>query len=332
MAYSLLPVLPPLNWTSGSNFKGCLQRLYSMSSAGQLLKSRILTPKTSMIGAYIELTKPKQTFLLVLTSVFTYIGFGGSSLIDLVKLLAAMISAVSGATAVNMALDSEIDSIMDRTRMRPIPRGAVSEFEATVFGILLILLGLMFSASINLWVASSTMLGVVFDLLVYTLWAKKRTSLSIVYGSIAGGAPSLAGYAAARGLLDLASLLVVVITAAWIPAHIWYISIYYMEDYRKAKIPMLPVVAGIKKTARIITASIAVMSIAEVLLYVVGGFTPIYLTIALTPTLLLLYKAAIYARNPSVKGARRMYKLASPVEGLVFVAMLADRLLAGVFL
>ncbi len=303
-----------------------------MSSAEQLLKSRLLKPDLTtlkLMDAYIKLTKPKQTFLLVLTSVFTYIGFGGRSLADLMKLLTAITSSVSGSTAINMVLDSDIDSMMDRTRMRPIPRGIVSEARAAVFGIILISLGLGLSTLLNSWVVLSVMLGIMFDLLVYTLWAKRKTPLSIVYGGVAGGAPSLAGYAAARGCLDLVSLLVVLITAAWIPAHVWYISIYYIEDYRKAGVPMLPVAVGIRQAARIITAFIAMMVLAELFLFLIGEFSIIYLAIALIPTLFLLYKAAIYAKNPNIEDARRMYKLASPVEGLAFMAMLVDRLLSG---
>ncbi|MDK2372290.1 MAG: heme o synthase [Candidatus Korarchaeota archaeon] len=290
------------------------------------MEARAVSKLSSRISDYVCLTKPKQTFLLLLTSVFTYIGAGGYRLDILTLLTAAMVLSISGTTAVNMALDADIDSMMGRTKQRPIPAGRVGRGEALSFGILLFLLGVAVAYLINVWTAFSTSLGVMFDLIVYTLWTKRRTPLSIVFGGVAGAAPSLAGWAAARGMLELPALLIALITITWIPAHIWYIAIYHVEDYRAAGVPMLPVVVGVERTAKIIVASVVVMLASELALFIVGPFSPAFLIISLPSTLLLLYRSILYAKNPVIEGAKRMYKTASPVEGMAFLGIAVDGL------
>ncbi len=281
----------------------------------------------SKLSSYLCLTKPKQTFLLLLTSIFSYIGAGAGNLDVLLLLTAAMVLSISGTTAVNMALDADIDSIMNRTRSRPVPSGKVSRLEALLFGAFLFTLGVLLAYKINLLTAIATSLGVVFDLVVYTLWTKRRTPLSILFGGVAGAAPSLAGWTAATGRVDLSALLIMLITITWIPSHIWYISIYYLDDYRRANIPMLPVVIGVERTAKVIVGSVTIMLISEILLMVVGPFGPIYGIIAIPPTALLLYRATKFAKNPSIQGAKKMYKTASPIEGAAFLGMALDGLL-----
>ncbi len=281
---------------------------------------------SSRISDYICLTKPKQTFLLLLTSIFTYFGAGGYDLRTLILLTAAMILSISGTTAVNMALDADIDSLMSRTKERPVPSGKVSQEGALLFGIVVFLMGVAVAYLINSWTAFATSLGVVFDLVVYTLWTKRRTPLSIVFGGVAGAAPSLAGWTAARGLIELPAVLIMLITILWIPAHIWYISIYYLDDYREAGVPMLPVVIGVEKTAKVISASVVLMTLTELALFLIGSMGIVFLVIALPSTLLLLYRSILYAKNPTIEGARKMYKTASPVEGMAFLGIALDGL------
>ncbi len=282
---------------------------------------------SSRISDYICLTKPKQTFLLLLTSIFTYFGAGGYDLRILILLTAAMILSISGTTAVNMALDADIDSLMSRTKERPVPSGKVSQEGALLFGIVVFLMGVAVAYLINPWTAFATSLGVVFDLVVYTLWTKRRTPLSIVFGGVAGAAPSLAGWTAARGLIELPAILIMLITILWIPAHIWYISIYYLDDYREAGVPMLPVVIGVERTAKVISASVVVMTLTELALFLIGSMGIVFLVVALPSTLLLLYRSILYARNPTIEGARKMYKTASPVEGMAFLGIALDGLI-----
>ncbi|MEM0018146.1 MAG: heme o synthase [Candidatus Korarchaeum sp.] len=273
------------------------------------------------------LTKPKQTFLLLLTSIFTYLGAGGTRIDTLVMLAAAMLLSISGTTSLNMALDADIDAMMPRTRDRPVPAGRLSKWDALLFGLLLFSVGLALSSIINFWVAFSTSLGMIFDIVVYTLWTKRRTPLSIIFGGLAGAAPSLAGWAAARGTMEVQAVLIALITMLWIPSHIWYISIYYLDDYANARVPMAPVKWGIKRTSELIVASNFLLITSQLLLFAIGPFGPLFLILSLPITLRFLYHSIRYARRPERGEARRMYKVASPVEGVIFLAIALDGIL-----
>ncbi|MEM2291544.1 MAG: heme o synthase [Candidatus Korarchaeum sp.] len=273
------------------------------------------------------LTKPKQTSLLLLTSIFTYLGAGGTRIDTLVMLAAAMLLSISGTTSLNMALDADIDAMMPRTRDRPVPAGRLSKWDALLFGLLLFSVGLALSSIINFWVAFSTSLGMIFDIVVYTLWTKRRTPLSIIFGGLAGAAPSLAGWAAARGTMEVQAVLIALITMLWIPSHIWYISIYYLDDYANARVPMAPVKWGIKRTSELIVASNFLLITSQLLLFAIGPFGPLFLILSLPITLRFLYHSIRYARRPERGEARRMYKVASPVEGVIFLAIALDGIL-----
>jgi len=280
----------------------------------------------------ICLTKPKQTFLLLLTSIFTYLGAGGIRPDILLILTAAMLLSISGTTSVNMALDADIDAMMPRTKNRPVPSGRVSIIEALSFGLFLFIIGLSLSYLINPWTAFATFLGMAFDILVYTMWMKRRSPLSIIFGGVAGAAPSLAGWAAARGSIELQAIMIALITILWIPSHIWYISIYYLDDYAAAEVPMAPLVWGIERTSKLIVVSNILMVILEVLIFLMGPLGPVFLALSLPITLRFLIHSMRYARSPSREGARKMYKVASPVEGIIFLAIALDgivRLLLG---
>ncbi|MEM0268401.1 MAG: heme o synthase [Candidatus Korarchaeum sp.] len=273
------------------------------------------------------LTKPKQTSLLLLTSIFTYLGAGGTRIDTLVMLAAAMLLSISGTTSLNMALDADIDAMMPRTRDRPVPAGRLSKWDALLFGLLLFSVGLALSSIINFWVAFSTSLGMIFDIVVYTLWTKRRTPLSIIFGGLAGAAPSLAGWAAARDTMEVQAVLIALITMLWIPSHIWYISIYYLDDYANARVPMAPVKWGIKRTSELIVASNFLLITSQLLLFAIGPFGPLFLIFSLPITLRFLYHSIRYARRPERGEARRMYKVASPVEGVIFLAIALDGIL-----
>lgn len=275
----------------------------------------------------ICLTKPKQTFLLLLTSVFTYVGAGGTSFEVLVMLTAAMLLSISGTTSVNMALDADIDAMMLRTKDRPVPSGRISRYEALSFGILLFSVGLALSFLINQWTAVSTALGMIFDILVYTLWTKRRTPLSIIFGGVAGAAPSLAGWSAARGVMEAQAIMIALMTILWIPSHIWYISIHHLDDYARAGVPTAPVVWGLDRTSKLIVASNFLLVFLQLALFVIGPFGPVFLLIALPMTLRFLYRSILYARRPSREEARRMYKTASPVEGFIYLGIALDGLI-----
>ncbi|RSN72392.1 MAG: protoheme IX farnesyltransferase [Thermoproteota archaeon] len=276
---------------------------------------------------YIELTKPKQTFLLLLTSIFAYLtNISSISIVNAVHLIASMLLSISGTTAMNMALEADIDSLMRRTSSRPIPQGRLTPSEGLIFGIVLFLSGLSVSLLINIYVAVAVMLGLISDIFLYTLWLKRRNPMSIVLGGIAGGAPALAGWAASSGRIDLQGVLMALTVMLWIPAHIWYIAIYYKEDYELAGIPMLPVAYGVERTVKTIIAALSLLTAVELAMFVMKMFGFVFLILSLPFTLFLLYKSVVYLRDLSKEGARKMYKMASPLIGIIFIAMFIDNL------
>ncbi len=289
-----------------------------------------LSPLKLRLSDLICLTKPKQTFLLLLTSIFTYLGAGGTRLDALIMLTASMLLSISGTTSMNMALDADIDAMMPRTKDRPVPAGRLSKWDALLFGLLLFSVGIALSSIINLWVAFSTLLGIVFDIAVYTLWTKRRTPLSIVFGGVAGAAPSLAGWAAARGMLEVQAVLIALITMFWIPSHIWYISIYYLDDYAEARVPMAPLIWGIERTSKLIVVFNFFLIALQILLFIIGPFGPVFLLISLPMSIRFLYHSMRYAGRPERAEARKLYKIASPVEGVIFLGMALDGLLRSI--
>ena len=153
------------------------------------------------------------------------------------------------AGALNMWYESDLDSLMTRTCLRPIPTGKLTKNQALTFGILSSLISIItlyvFS---NLVAASLLTITILFYVFVYTIWLKRKTSQNIVIGGAAGALPPVIGWAIATNGIALEPIILFLIIFIWTPSHFWALSLYKTEDYRKAKIPMMPVTAGIKTT------------------------------------------------------------------------------------
>ena len=154
-----------------------------------------------------------------------------------------------GAGALNMWFESDIDALMKRTCLRPIPTGKVSRNQALVFGIITSVFSVFslyyFS---NFLSAIMLTITILFYVLIYTIWLKQRTPQNIVIGGAAGAFPPIIGWTIATGTITLEPILLFLIIFFWTPSHFWALSLYKTEDYNNAKIPMLPVVSGIKTT------------------------------------------------------------------------------------
>ena len=156
----------------------------------------------------------------------------------------------SGAAgALNMWYESDVDSLMTRTCLRPIPTGKLTKNQALTFGVLSSLVSVIvlyiFSNLIAVTILTITILFYVF---IYTIWLKRKTSQNIVIGGAAGALPPIIGWAIATGGITLEPIILFLIIFIWTPSHFWALSLYKFEDYKKAKIPMLPITSGIKTT------------------------------------------------------------------------------------
>jgi protoheme IX farnesyltransferase len=275
--------------------------------------------------AFWTMTKPLQMFLLSITMYGAYFAAGGSPSPRILLLLAAAaVGGIGGVTALNMALEADIDSVMPRTSSRPIPRGILGVGEATVISVTITVGGILAALAINRYVAFSVLLGLVFDIIMYTELTKRRTPINIILGGVAGGAPALGGWAAARGSIDLGGVLLALVVMSWIPMHIWFISAYYKEDYAKAGIPMAPLVLSERNVALLIKASLLILTGLLYAFTLVEGYGVLGSAIATLLVVLSLREVSKWEANPSPESARRLFKFASPVIAAVFLALPLD--------
>ncbi|MEM3832741.1 MAG: heme o synthase [Thermoprotei archaeon] len=274
---------------------------------------------------YITLTKPSQTFLLVFTSIMAYYAApGNKNYLVALLLIISMTLAVSGVTVINMYFDRDIDSIMPRTKRRPIPSGKVSPTNALIFGIILYLLGQILSLGINSLVALTIFLGFFFDIPIYTLLLKRRSTTNIIFGGIAGSMPAMGGWVAQINAIDMRALLISLLVLLWIPMHIWYISTYYLDDYKQANIPMLPVVVGPRKATTGIIISLLLMELDVIIMYMLrmAGLLTVFASTMLI--VLSIYKTFMFAQNPTKIEAKKLFKFASPYLAIIFAMIVIE--------
>lgn len=273
------------------------------------------------LAGYFALTKSKQTLLLYATGICAYIvSMGGHAPHAHVLLFsAALLLSISGCTVLNMVFDRDIDAIMERTRSRPLVRGVLSVRQAAVFGVVISLAGLALAFALRWQAGVVIAMGFVFDLGVYTLWLKRRSPLSIIFGGISGGMPALAGRVLAIGHVDLVGILFVLSILLWIPSHIVTLSIKYAEDYRRAGVPVWPNAYG-ERSARYF---IAVSNLLNAVVLMACG---LLLRIAWPALALLLVSAGAMIglagwgiMRPSEKATWVLFKAASMYMLLSFL-------------
>ncbi|NHW89398.1 MAG: protoheme IX farnesyltransferase [Archaeoglobales archaeon] len=267
--------------------------------------------------SFAELIKPKQTLLLMITFLISFLVAGGREITPAV----ATLLTIAGTTALNMWLDRDIDAMMMRTRKRPLPSGALSPKACFIYGTTLFSIGLFLALLTKIEFAVVLLLGLFFDIIVYTLMLKRRSPYSVVIGGLAGAMPALAGWVAVQGF-TIPGFLIASIVLLWIPSHIWFIAIYFEEDYRKANIPTFPLVFGIQKTAKVISLSTFLMIWVLIALYLVFPMHPIFFLVSMPITLYFLLKVIFFALRPEKSKARGMYKLASIKLGSIFLGIL----------
>ncbi len=201
---------------------------------------------------WIALLKPRVMTLVVFTGLIGLLVAPGHLHPVLAFTAVLCIAVGAGACgAINMWYDRDIDALMRRTRNRPIPAGRVAPGEALGFGVTLAVASvIVMGLAINLMAAALLALSIGFYVFVYTMWLKRRTPQNIVVGGAAGAFPAVIGWAAVTGSVDLVPLILFAIVFFWTPPHFWSLALWANDDYRRANVPMLPVVAGAKETRR----------------------------------------------------------------------------------
>jgi len=243
-------------------------------AADPLLSSQLPTEARD----WFAMLKPRVITLVVFTG-FVGLLLAPGSLHPVLGLAAVLCIAVAAgaAGAINMWWDRDIDALMRRTAKRPIPAGRIAAGDALGFGVTLAIASvLVMGLATNAVAALLLALSILFYVFIYTIWLKRRTPQNIVIGGAAGAFPPVIGWAAVTGSIDIMPLLMFAIIFFWTPPHFWALSLYASEDYERAGVPMLPVVAGARTTRRQVMLYTVMLAVVSLIPWVLGYAGPIY--------------------------------------------------------
>ena len=277
---------------------------------------------------YYELTKPRIIYLLLITTLAAMImaARGVPPLLLVLFTLAGGALSAASAGALNCVWDRDIDRLMNRTKLRPVARGAMSPRSALIFAALAQSAGFaILFFLVNPLAAWLSLAGNAYYVVIYTMWLKRVTPLNIVIGGAAGAVPPLVGWAAVTGHLGSPAFALFAVIFLWTPPHFWALALMTNVDYDKAGIPMLPNVKGIARTKReIVIYSLVLVgvSLAFFPLHVLG---PCYGGCALILGAVFLWDAWKVSGDPTKRGARVLFKYSLLYLALMCAAMVIDR-------
>ena len=294
------------------------------------MTQRILSNNTFLlkINSFYQLMKPRVMSLVIFTCVVGLIAAPVQvDFITSALSLSAVALGAGAAGALNMWYESDLDALMKRTCLRPIPTGKVSQNHALIFG-----LTTSFISVIALYYFSNFLsavmltITILFYVVIYTVWLKKITPQNIVIGGAAGAFPPIIGWTIATGSITLEPILYFLIIFFWTPSHFWALSLYKTEDYNNASIPMLPVVAGIKTTKVNIFVYGLILFIISLIPYFFSYLGFIYFSTSFVLGIYyvyLCYKLLIETVDEN-KFAKKIFIYSILYLFLIFIAILID--------
>lgn len=278
------------------------------------------------VGDFVALLKPRVMSLVVFTALTGLVLAPGDvhPVLGAIAILCIAVGA-GAAGAINMWYDADIDAVMERTRQRPIPAGRIEAEEALAFGIILAggSVGLM-GLAVN-WVAAALLaLTIAFYVFVYTMWLKRRTPQNIVIGGAAGALPPVVGWAAVTGSVAIEPLILFALIFMWTPPHFWALSLYRSDDYARAGVPMLPVVAGLRETRRQILIYSLILAPLGILPSLVGMAGWVYGALAAALGAAFVVLALRVHRDTDERPARHLFAYSVLYLFLLFSLLLID--------
>jgi protoheme IX farnesyltransferase len=287
-----------------------------------------LLARSWRLADFITLMKPRVMALAVFTAMVGMIAAPGR--LDPLLCFVAVFAIAAGAGAsgvLNMWYDADIDAVMARTAMRPIPRGRILHVEALVFGLVLAV-GAVVALAIATNIAAATLLAgtILFYVVVYTAWLKRYTRQNIVIGGAAGALPPVIGWAAATGEIGFEPLALFLIIFLWTPPHFWALAINRSDEYARARVPMLPVVAGRAATARQILIYSVLLTVASTVPWALGFAGAIYAATAATCGTILVALALQLSRSGGAdrRAAHRLFAFSIFYLFVVFAALFVE--------
>jgi protoheme IX farnesyltransferase len=304
-----------------------------MSSSSRLKKKSLSQEDLFNFSELFKLMKPRVMSLVIFTCAVGLLTSPGiiSTKDAIIGILLVSIGA-GAAGALNMWYESDLDALMTRTCLRPIPTGKVNKNQALIFGVTLSIISVValdyFANRTSAILLLSTIL---FYLFVYTIWLKRRTPQNIVIGGAAGALPPVIGWTIATGSLSIEPLTFFLIIFFWTPSHFWALSLYKSDDYKKAKIPMLPLTNGIESTKLNIFVYSLLMLPVIIFPYGIDFVGEVFLVPALMLTLYynyLCYELYNFKKNKfNSKKAKSIFGYSILYLFLIFVLFLLDKIL-----
>ena len=283
--------------------------------------------------ALLELMKPRVMSLVIFTCAVGLLTSPTTiPLFDSLICIFFVTVGAGAAGALNMWYEADLDSLMTRTCLRPIPSGKINKNHALVFGIILSIasiIGLYYFSNF----LSATLLFITISIyvFVYTIWLKRKTPQNIVIGGISGALPPVIGWTIATNSLSLEPITFFLIIFYWTPSHFWALSLYKIKDYAKANIPMLPITSGVDETKKKIFVYSLFMLPVIIIPYVIGFSGALYLFISLSLTLYynyICYDLYKFKKNKfELKKAKKVFAYSIFYLFLMFVLFLVDNLI-----
>ena len=285
----------------------------------------------NQVRNYYELTKPKIWYLLVFTAFAS--ALTASLLFNVhvppltwVLIIGGVAAGSAAADTLTSYNDRDIDAIMERTKARPIPSGRIPPKNALMFGLILAVISLVFAWLINIWAFALMIFGLFDNIIVYSKWLKRRSQTNIILGGFSGGAPALIGYIAVTTQNIEIGLVMAGLVFLWIPTHIWSLALHVKKDYTKARVPMLPVISGERRSVRIIAGTTLMMVVFSILPFFFGQFGHIYLVTASIFGVVMVLLSIWLLIKPSEKASWTVFKFSSPYLTALFVGFMVDAL------
>ena len=284
-------------------------------------------PSPGIVRDYIALTKPRIISLLLVTAVGGMV-LAAKGLPDPIIALFVIVCgylAAGGAHALNHYIESDIDSMMHRTRKRPVASGRVSRRQALVFGIVLTIASFaLLSAFVNVLSAALTLSGTLIYIFVYTIGLKRSTPQNIVIGGAAGAVPPMVGWAAVTGTVGLPAVYLFAIIFFWTPPHFWALALLIKDDYARAGVPMLPVVTSVDDTKQHILLYTVLLVALTLMFFTTGAVGWVYLVSALGLGGAFIYLAIMHIRSEGTEGTKSLYLYSLLYLALLFLAVMID--------
>ena len=296
-------------------------------------KSKKSSLDLGIIPELLKLMKPRVMSLVIFTCAVGLLTAPNSVSFTTSALGILIVAVGAGAAgALNMWYEADVDKLMTRTCLRPLPRGSLKKNQALYFGTALSILSVTtLYYFTNLLSASLLLFTILFYVFVYTIWLKRKTPQNIVIGGAAGALPPVIGWTIATNSISIEPVTFFIIIFLWTPSHFWALSLYKVQDYKKANIPMMPITNGIESTKKNIFIYSLLMLPAITLPYYVGFVSELFLSAGLALTLYynyLCYQLYNFKRDKfEIKKAQQIFGFSILYLFLIFVLFLVDKLI-----